>query len=173
MAYFDGRLAEMHDKQDELIPELYRPNSDINVYRKDNIGSLLPKQSRVSRWGNLVDDTLAILKKVNPSVIVAPHPQLNTPATTSSRRWHWWRRWRVGRRTSRCCSTRTTQIRIAIRTAPPGRSCRCRRRPRRRAARSRLFAPGVREPAAHQAVCARVDARPAVHADQAISAREG
>jgi len=78
MGYFDARLAQMHDKRNEVIPEMYRPNSDIAVYRRENIGSLLPKRSRESRWENLVDDTLAILKKVNPSVIVAPHPQLDT-----------------------------------------------------------------------------------------------
>lgn len=78
MGYFDARLAEMHDKREDVIPEMYRANSDIGVYRKDNLGSLLPKQSRASRWGNLVDDTLSLLKKVNPAVIVAPHPQLDT-----------------------------------------------------------------------------------------------
>lgn len=78
MGYFDARLAEMHDKREAVIPEMYRANSDIGVYRKDNLGSLLPKQSRESRWGNLVDDTLALLKKVNPAVIVAPHPQLDS-----------------------------------------------------------------------------------------------
>ena len=78
MGYFDARVAEMHDKRDEVIPEMYRPNSDINVYRRENIGSLLPKRPRESKWGNLVDDTLALLKKVKPAVIVAPHPQLDT-----------------------------------------------------------------------------------------------
>jgi hypothetical protein len=33
---------------------------------------------RESKWGNLVDDTLTLLKKVKPAIIVAPHPQLDT-----------------------------------------------------------------------------------------------
>ena len=78
MGYFDARLAEMYDKRDAVIPEMYRPNTDINVYRRENIGKLLPLRSRESKWGNLVDDTLAVLKKVKPAVIVAPHPQLDT-----------------------------------------------------------------------------------------------
>ena len=78
MGYFDARLAEMYDKQGEIIPEMYRANSDINVYRRENIGALLPKRARESKWSNLVDDVLALLKKVKPAVIVAPHPQLDT-----------------------------------------------------------------------------------------------
>jgi LmbE family N-acetylglucosaminyl deacetylase len=78
LGYFDARLAEMHDKRDIVIPEMYRPNTDINVYRRENIGSLLPLRPRESKWGNLVDDMLTVLKKVKPSVIVAPHPQLDT-----------------------------------------------------------------------------------------------
>jgi LmbE family N-acetylglucosaminyl deacetylase len=78
MGYFDARIAEMHDKRDAVVPEMYRPNTDINVYRRENIGSLLPRRPRESKWGNLVDDTLAVLKKVKPALIVAPHPQLDT-----------------------------------------------------------------------------------------------
>lgn len=78
MGYFDARLAEMYDKRDTVIPEMYRPNTDINVYRRENIGSLLPLRPRESKWGNLVDDMLTLLKRVKPSVIVAPHPQLDT-----------------------------------------------------------------------------------------------
>jgi LmbE family N-acetylglucosaminyl deacetylase len=78
MGYFDARLAEMYDKRDQVIPEMYRKNTDIAVYRRENIGSMLPKRSRESKWENLVEDTIAILRKVNPDVIVAPHPQLDT-----------------------------------------------------------------------------------------------
>ena len=38
----------------------------------------MPLRPRESKWGNLVDDTLTLLKKVKPAVIVAPHPQLDT-----------------------------------------------------------------------------------------------
>ncbi len=78
MGYFDARVAAMYEKRDEVIPEMYRPNSDINVYRRENVASLLPKRPRESKWSHLVDDTLTLLKKVKPAVIVAPHPQLDT-----------------------------------------------------------------------------------------------
>ena len=78
MGYFDARLGEMYDKRDAVVPEMYRPNSDINVYRRENIGSLLPVRARESKWGNLVDDMVTVLKKVKPVVIAAPHPQLDT-----------------------------------------------------------------------------------------------
>ena len=78
MGYFDARLAEMYDKRGAVVPEMYRPNSDINLYRKENISALLPKRARESTWANLVDDIETVLKKVKPSIVVAPHPQLDT-----------------------------------------------------------------------------------------------
>jgi LmbE family N-acetylglucosaminyl deacetylase len=80
MGYFDARLAEMYGKPAAVIPEMYSPNTDIGVYLKYNIGSLLPKRPRASTWTNLVDDLATVLKKVNPAVIVAPHPQLDSHA---------------------------------------------------------------------------------------------
>ena len=78
MGSFDARLAEMYEKRDAVIPEMYRPNADINVYRRENVASLLPKRPRDSKWSHLVDDMLALLRKVKPEVVVAPHPQLDT-----------------------------------------------------------------------------------------------
>ena len=48
------------------------------MYRRENIGSLAAARPRDSKWSNLVDDMLALLKKVKPAVIAAPHPQLDT-----------------------------------------------------------------------------------------------
>jgi LmbE family N-acetylglucosaminyl deacetylase len=78
MGYFDGRLAEMHEKRDAVIPEMYRPNTDINVYRRENIGALLPLRSRESTWRNLADDMVTILNRVKPAIVVAPHPQVDS-----------------------------------------------------------------------------------------------
>ena len=80
MGYFDARLAEMHDKPAAVIPEMYGPNTDIGGYLSYNLGSLLPKRARESKWTNLVDDLETVLKKVKPAVIVAPHPQLDSHA---------------------------------------------------------------------------------------------
>lgn len=78
MGYFDARLAEMHDRPTAVIPEMYSPNSDIGGYLSYNLGSLLPKRARASTWTNLVDDIGTVLKKVEPAIIVAPHPQLDS-----------------------------------------------------------------------------------------------
>ena len=78
MGYFDARLADMHDKPSAVIPEMYGPNTDIGAYLKYNIGTLLPKRPRESRWTNLVDDLDTVLRRVGPALIVAPHPQLDS-----------------------------------------------------------------------------------------------
>ena len=80
MGYFDARLAEMHDTPTAVIPEMYGPNTDLGSYLKYNLGSLLPKRPRESKWTNLVDDLDTVLKKVKPEIIVAPHPQLDSHA---------------------------------------------------------------------------------------------
>lgn len=77
LGYFDARLEEMHDNPGKTIPEFYSANTDIGAYLKYNLGSLLPKRSRASTWPNLVDDLERLLKEVKPSVILAPHPQLD------------------------------------------------------------------------------------------------
>jgi LmbE family N-acetylglucosaminyl deacetylase len=77
LGYFDARLPDMYAKPDQVIPEMYSTNTDIGVYRRDNLGSLLPKGPRASTWKNLVDDMETLLKKVKPAVILAPQPQLD------------------------------------------------------------------------------------------------
>jgi LmbE family N-acetylglucosaminyl deacetylase len=80
LGYFDARLAAMHDQPAAVIPEMYGPNTDIGAYLRYNLGSLLPKRPRASTWTNLVDDLDAIVRKVKPAVILAPHPQLDSHA---------------------------------------------------------------------------------------------
>lgn len=78
MGYFDARLGEMHDKPTAVVPEMYGPNTDIGAYRQYNVSPLLPKRSRESTWRHLVDDIETLLRRVNPAVIAAPHPQLDS-----------------------------------------------------------------------------------------------
>jgi LmbE family N-acetylglucosaminyl deacetylase len=80
LGYFDARLADMYAQPSAVVTEMYGPNTDIGVYLKYNIGSLLPKRARASKWTNLVDDLDAVLRKVNPAIVVAPHPQLDSHA---------------------------------------------------------------------------------------------
>jgi LmbE family N-acetylglucosaminyl deacetylase len=78
LGYFDARLADMHANPGQAVPERYGPNTDAGVYRRENIGSLLSKGSRSASWAHLVDDLESILRKVNPRVVAAPHPQLDS-----------------------------------------------------------------------------------------------
>ncbi|HET7294246.1 MAG TPA: PIG-L family deacetylase [Vicinamibacteria bacterium] len=77
LGYFDARLATMHDKRDEVVPEMYGPNDDVAPYRRANVSRLLPNTSRKNRWTNLVEDLAAIFKKVKPGVVVMVYPQLD------------------------------------------------------------------------------------------------
>lgn len=78
LGYFDARLKTMHGKPNEIVPELYGPNTDVAAYRRANVGRLLPDLKGPNRWSNLVDDLAAILKKVKPEIVVMPYPQLDT-----------------------------------------------------------------------------------------------
>ena len=78
MGYFDARLAEMHDKRDAVVPEMYRPNTDINVYRQRKHRLAAAAAPARVELGQSRRRQLTLLKKVKPSVIVAPHPQLDT-----------------------------------------------------------------------------------------------
>lgn len=78
LGYFDARLMEMYRNPDAVVPEMYGPNTDVGVYRRENIGSLLSKGSRESNWRHLVEDIAAILEKVQPDIIAAPHPLLDS-----------------------------------------------------------------------------------------------
>lgn len=78
LGYFDARLLEMYRRPGEVVTEMYGANTDISVYRKENVSSLLSRGRRQSTWRNLVDDVEQLLKKVKPEVILAPHPQLDT-----------------------------------------------------------------------------------------------
>jgi LmbE family N-acetylglucosaminyl deacetylase len=78
LGYFDARLAAMYENPDSVVPEMYGPNTDIGAYLQYNFSSLVPMRSRQSTWRNLVADIEQLLRRVNPTVIVAPHPQLDT-----------------------------------------------------------------------------------------------
>lgn len=80
LGYFDARLKTMRQKPAEVVPELYGPNADVAAYRRANVGTLLPKSARTNSWAHLVEDLQAVLKNVDPAVVVAPHPYLDNHA---------------------------------------------------------------------------------------------
>ena len=80
LGYFDARLEEMRNAPTAVMPEVYGPNIDTSVYRRANLGRLLPVGPRANKWANLVQDLEAILRKVRPQVVVMPHPMLDDHA---------------------------------------------------------------------------------------------
>lgn len=78
LGYFDARIRTMHGTPRETVAELYGPNDDLSVYRRANVSRLLPNGPRKNSWANLVDDLEAVLKRVKPEIVVAPHPYLDT-----------------------------------------------------------------------------------------------
>lgn len=77
LGYFDARLRTMREKPGEAIAEMYGPNQDVSVYRRANIGDLLPKGPRTNTWAHLVEDLATVLKKVDPQIVVTAHPYLD------------------------------------------------------------------------------------------------
>jgi LmbE family N-acetylglucosaminyl deacetylase len=77
LGYFDARLRTMRETPRETVAEMYGPNTDVAPYRRANIGRLLPSGSRANSWPNLVEDLAAILKKVDPQIVVTAHPHLD------------------------------------------------------------------------------------------------
>jgi LmbE family N-acetylglucosaminyl deacetylase len=78
LGYFDGRLDLMYANPLRTVNEVYGPNTDVAPYRRANVGTLLPNESRTNTWNNLVEDIVTILRKVNPAIIVMPDPQLDS-----------------------------------------------------------------------------------------------
>jgi LmbE family N-acetylglucosaminyl deacetylase len=78
LGYFDARLAQMHARPRDVVPEMYGPNDDVGPYRRANLGRLVPSGPRGNSWANLVADLETLLRRVRPEVVVTPHPWLDT-----------------------------------------------------------------------------------------------
>jgi LmbE family N-acetylglucosaminyl deacetylase len=97
LGYFDSLLEAMERSPDVPLAEAYSPNTDVAVYRRANIGDLLPKGPRTNTWNHLVDDLVTILRKTRPTLIVTPDPRLDghpdheyatVALVEAMRRWH-------------------------------------------------------------------------------------
>ncbi|HEY7818515.1 MAG TPA: PIG-L family deacetylase [Vicinamibacteria bacterium] len=78
LGYFDARLEAMRASPDEPVAEMYGPNQDVSVYRRANLSNLLPNGPRTATWSHLIEDLREVVKKVDPAVIVMPHPLLDS-----------------------------------------------------------------------------------------------
>ena len=78
LGYFDGRLDQMYFAPNKTVPEVYSANTDVALYRRVNLSTLVPGAPRSNSWHNLVQDLVVVLRKVNPTIVVMPDPQLDT-----------------------------------------------------------------------------------------------
>lgn len=78
LGYFDARLGTMFETPGAVVAEMYGPNTDIGAYLQYNVSPLAGKGPRASTWRNLVADIETLIQRVNPSIIAAPHPQLDS-----------------------------------------------------------------------------------------------
>jgi LmbE family N-acetylglucosaminyl deacetylase len=78
LGYFDARLEAMRASPDEPVAEMYGPNQDVSVYRRANLSDLLPNGPRTATWSHLIEDLREVAKKVDPDIIVMPHPLLDS-----------------------------------------------------------------------------------------------
>lgn len=77
LGYFDGRLKDMYNDSTKQIRSKYLKNSAIQTFRTPNCMALPYSKNPQSNWRSLVNDLKSLLKLVNPTLIVTPHPGLD------------------------------------------------------------------------------------------------
>jgi LmbE family N-acetylglucosaminyl deacetylase len=78
LGYFDARLGAMRASPEEPVSEMYGPNQDVSVYRRANLSDLVSQAPRTATWAHLIEDLRAILRRVDPEIVVMPHPLLDS-----------------------------------------------------------------------------------------------
>lgn len=78
LGFFDSTLKRMFIDKSKVVPSVFTKSSDINIYRKMNVSSLSDGLSGVSSWESLIENLVYLLAKINPSVIIAPYPALDS-----------------------------------------------------------------------------------------------
>ncbi|HEY7821131.1 MAG TPA: PIG-L family deacetylase [Vicinamibacteria bacterium] len=78
LGYFDARLGAMRASPEEPVSEMYGPNQDVSVYRRANLSDLVSDDPRTATWAHLVEDLRDLMRKVDPAVVVMPHPLLDS-----------------------------------------------------------------------------------------------
>ena len=78
LGFFDGTLQKMYNDKSTPVAGIYTNTSDINTFRKLNISSLSDSLSGKADWNSLVKNLEYLLKEIEPDIIVAPYPALDS-----------------------------------------------------------------------------------------------
>lgn len=74
LGYFDGTLKKMFKDQSAKVSSINLPFSSPQIFRK-NAPYI---NSSKATWKNLVQDLAAVIKDTEPTVIITPHPMLDS-----------------------------------------------------------------------------------------------
>ncbi len=78
LGYFDQTLEQMYSNPQQKVVSIETGISDLQVFRKHNLSDLVPLDVHDATWTNLVHDLVVILGRVHPTIIVTPHPILDS-----------------------------------------------------------------------------------------------
>ena len=77
LGFFEGRLKEMFQDRDAAVCGIFSGVGDINTYRKQNLSSLAEELDGGATWNDLVANLRRLLMRIEPDIIVTPHPVLD------------------------------------------------------------------------------------------------
>ena len=78
LGFFDATLERMFSDKSKPVSGLYTNAININTYRKLNVSSLSAGLSGESSWNSLVKNLSYLLEEIEPNIIVAPYPALDS-----------------------------------------------------------------------------------------------
>jgi len=68
----------MYENPTKIVKSTHTHSADINQFRKQNISDLADKISGESNWESLVNNLEFIINKIQPDIIVTPHPEIDS-----------------------------------------------------------------------------------------------
>ncbi|MBF0467940.1 MAG: PIG-L family deacetylase [Desulfamplus sp.] len=77
LGFFDGTLKTMFKSNPSSVKALYTGITNIDIFREQNISSLVNLLEGGSNWNGLVKNLELLIKKIEPDIIVAPYPALD------------------------------------------------------------------------------------------------
>lgn len=77
LGYFDGTLEEMQNFPSKPYKAKFSNISETSLSRKYNLYQM-PRSSGKATWFNLVNDLSYLLKRIQPDIIITPHPLLDS-----------------------------------------------------------------------------------------------